>query len=163
MLCFAFGAELDPDVRRQRFPEHRVLGLAGLRDHQLAFPRFSPEWNGGIAGIQTHHGDTLWGIVYDVNEAGLAALDRVEGFRSPGDAHNVSERQVVLVELKRPDDGSVPRRLRVYVYVPRPSNPSPPSPAYRDAIVRGARHHALPEEYLPRLEGLPVRSEATGA
>lgn len=160
MLCFAFGAELDPDVRRERFPEHRVVGLAGLRDHQLAFPRFSPEWDGGIAGIQTHHGDTLWGVVYDVTEAGLAELDQREGFGSPGDAHNRSERQVLLVELSRPDDGSVPRRLRVYVYLPRASNPSPPSPAYRDAMLRGAAHHALPEEYLARVKALPVRSDA---
>src|SRR6185295_11438010 len=60
MLCFAFGADLDRDVRSARIPEHRVVGLAALRDHQLSFPRFSQEWGGGVASIQTHHGDTLW-------------------------------------------------------------------------------------------------------
>ena len=161
MLCFAFAADLDPDVRRQRVPDHHLLGLAALRDHWLAFPRFSQDWDGGVAGIQTHHGDTVWGMAYDVSEAGLAALDGLEGFRDPGDPHNVAERQVMLVDLTRPDDGSVPRRLRAYLYLVRPSNPSPPSPRYRDVLVRGALHHHLPEEYIARLKVIPVREPST--
>jgi hypothetical protein len=162
MLCFAFGADLDRDVRSARIPEHRVVGLAALRDHQLSFPRFSQEWGGGVASIQTHHGDTLWGIVYDVSEAALAELDRTEGFRGAGDAHNVAERQVLLVELTRPDDGSVPRRLRVYAYLPRTSNPSPPSERYRDALVQGAVQHDLPEEYVARLRAIPTVAAHSG-
>ena len=156
VLCFAFGADLDPGTRSARAPGHRVVGLAALRDHQLSFPRFSQEWDGGVASIQTHHGDTLWGIVYDVSEAALVELDHTEGFRGPADPHNVAERQVLLVELTRPDDGSVPRRLRVYTYLPRTSNPSPPSERYREAIVRGATEHDLPEEYIARLRAIPT-------
>jgi hypothetical protein len=31
------------------------------------------------------------------------------------------------------------------------ANPSPPSRRYLDTVLRGARHHRLPEEYVERL------------
>ena len=48
MLYFAYASNLDPELMRQHAPGHQVVGLAALRDHRLAFPRFSPEWGGGL-------------------------------------------------------------------------------------------------------------------
>src|SRR5213593_1999164 len=48
MLCFAFGADLDPEVLRARAPDRQSIGLAALRDQRLGFPRFSSEWEGGV-------------------------------------------------------------------------------------------------------------------
>jgi len=159
MLYFSYGSNLDPDQMRERCPAFRVVGLAALHDHRLVFPQYSPQWNCGTAGVQLHHGDTVWGVVYELTEEDLALLDACEGYRGPGDQHNVYERQVVTVELTRPDDGSVPRRLRAFMYVAGFSKPSPPSRRYLDAILTGARHHRLPEDYIAALDKTPVLPE----
>jgi hypothetical protein len=163
MLYFAFGSNLDPDQIRERCPGHRIVGLAALHDYRMVFPLFSELWGGGGAGVQLHHGDIVWGVAYDLTDADLSSLDRFEGYRGPGDQHNIYDRPLVTVELTRPDDGSVPRRLRAFTYVARFSNPSPPTRRYLDTILRGARHHRLPEEYISKLSKTPVLPEPTEA
>ncbi len=152
MLYFAYGSNLDPDQMRARCPGHQVVGLAALHDHKLSFPRTSHSWGGGVASIQLAHGAVLWGMVFELTDADLAALDEYEGWKGPGDQHNVYDRELMYVELTRPDDGSFPRRLRPCVYIARESNPAPPSRRYLDAILKGARHHRLPDDYIIALE-----------
>ncbi len=151
MLYFAFGSNLNPGQMAQRCPGHRVVGLAVLRDHRLAFPLTSSDWGGGVAGLQVAHGSEVWGVVYDLTDEHVTALDTYEGFVGPGNQHNLYERERVWVDLTRPDDGSIPRRVRAEYYVPRVTNPSPPSRRYLDAILEGARHHRLPDEYVALL------------
>src|SRR5258708_4106723 len=160
MLYFAYGSNMDPDQARERCPGHQVVGLAALRDHRLIFPLYSNRWSGGVASVQLHHGETVWGVLYELTESDLASLDTWEGFRGPGDQHNVYDHEHVTVELVRPDDGSIPRRVRSSIYLARPSNASPPSRRYLDAILRGARHHRLPEEYIAKLNAVTVGPES---
>lgn len=159
MLYFAYGSNLDPDQMQRRCPGHIVVGLGALHDYKLVFPRHSHDWGGGVASVQPSHAATVWGVVYDLTDAHLATLDTYEGFHSPGDPHNAYEREGVYVELTRPDDGSVPRRVRVQVYVGRPANPTPPSRRYLDAIVKGAKHHRLPAEYVASMAATPAAPE----
>jgi len=156
VLYFAYGSNLDPDQMRDRCPGHGVVGLAVLHDHRLGFPLYSTQWGSGVAGLVRAHGERVWGVLYEVSEADLASLDEHEGWRGPQNQHNLYEREVVTVELIRPDDGSVPRRVRATTYYPRVANPSPPSRQYLDLVLRGARHHRLPEEYLDRLGAIEV-------
>jgi hypothetical protein len=160
MLYFAYGSNLNPDQMRVRAPGHQVVGMAVLREHRLAFPLYSNDWGGGVASIQPLHGGTVWGMLYEVSEEDLAVLDRYEGFRAAGDQHNLYDRLNMTVDVTRPDDGSVPRRVRAALYVARPSNPSPPSRRYLDTILAGARHHHLPEEYVTALANHPVLAES---
>ena len=159
MLYFAYGSNLDPEQMRSRCPSHRVVGLAALRDHRLVFPLYSQRWGGGVASVQLAHGSTVWGLVYDLTDADLAVLDGYEGFRGPGDQHNLYDRDAMKVELTRADDDSFPRTVRAAIYVARPSNPSPPSRRYLDAILRGAQSHRLPEEYVTKIAATPVGEE----
>ena len=162
MLYFAFASNLDPERMRRHCPGHHVVGLAALADHRLGFPRYSPDWGGGISSPQLAHGQTVWGIVYDLNDDDMRSLDSLEGFRGAGNQHNICDREIVTVDLTRPDDGSIPRRVRPWMYQPRASNPSPPSRRYLDAILTGARHHRLPDEYVARWAMIEVAAEATG-
>ena len=159
MLYFAYASNLDPALMGSVAPAHRIVGLASLADHRLAVTRFSPDWGGGLASPQLAHGQTLWGVVYDLSDEDMSGLDEKEGFRAAGDQHNICDRDITTVDLVRPDDGSIPRRLRPWVFVPRPSNPTPPSRRYLDAILAGARHHHLPEEYIARLAQIEVAAE----
>jgi hypothetical protein len=159
MLYFAFGSNLDPDQMRARCPAHRVIGLAVLRDHRLIFPIFSTGWGGGVASLQLSHGKDVWGILYELGDEDLRALDGYEGFRGPGDAHNLYEREPVWVELTRPEDGSVPRRVKAAAYFAHTANPSPPTRRYMDTVIRGALAHRLPDDYIAALRKLPVLEE----
>jgi len=160
MLYFAYGSNLDPDQMQSRCPGATVVGLAALHDHRVVFPLYSNTWRGGVSSIQLAHGSTVWGMLFDLSEEQLRALDGFEGFRGPGDQHNVYDREQITVELTRPDDGSFPRRVRAWAYVARPSNPSPPSRRYLETVLRGARHHRLPEEYIAKLAAVPAAPEA---
>ena len=160
MLYFAYGSNLDPVQIAERCPGHRVVGLAVLPDHRLVFPRFSADWGGGVASVALAHGERVWGVLYELTDSDLASLDGYEGWRAAGDQHNHYDRETVMVELVRPDDTSVPRRLRVVTYVARISNPTAPSRRYLETILRGARHHRLPEDYVERLVKTEVREES---
>ena len=159
MLYFAYGSNLDPRQMKERSPGSRLVGMAALPDHRLVFPRYSTTWAGGTAGVQLAHGSTVWGMLFDVDEAEFVVLDRHEDFRGPGDQHNGYDREQVTVDLTRPDDDSIPRRVRAWIYLARPSNPSPPSRRYLDTILRGARHHRLPEDYIAAIAATAVAEE----
>jgi gamma-glutamylcyclotransferase (GGCT)/AIG2-like uncharacterized protein YtfP len=159
MFYFAYGSNLDPDQMHERGPGHRVIGLGALREHHLVFPLYSNRWGGGVSSVQPHHGHTVWGVLYELTEDDLRRLDEIEGFRGPQDQHNIYDREHMTIELVRPDDGSFPRRVRADLYVARPSNPSPPSRRYLDTLLKGARHHRLPEDYIAMLDALPAAEE----
>ncbi len=160
MFYFAYGTTLEPDEMRRRCPGCVAIGLAALHERRLVFPQYSSRWEGGVAGLAPAHGEIVWGALYAVTEADLAALDEVEGWRGPDDQHNLSDRERVTVELTRPDDGSVPRRVRAWTHATRVSNPSRPSRRYLEALLKGARHYRLPEEYVVRLGGIEVGDSA---
>jgi hypothetical protein len=159
MLYFAFGSNLDPDQMRARCPAHNVVGMAVLRDHKLNFPIFSPGWGGGVASLQLSHGNDVWGMLYELSDEDLRSLDGHEAFHGPGNPHNLYEREPVWVELVRPEDGSVPRRVKAAAYLAHTANPSPPSRRYLDAVLKGARAHKLPDDYIALLMKLPVLAE----
>jgi gamma-glutamylcyclotransferase (GGCT)/AIG2-like uncharacterized protein YtfP len=156
MHYFAYGSNLDPQQMAQRCPGASVVGLGELRDHKLTFPLTSHDWGGGVASVGVAHGGSVWGVVYELTDAHMAALDRYEHFVGAGDQHNLYDRETTSVQLTRADDGSFPRRLHAWIYLARGSNPAPPSRRYLDAIVRGARHHRLPDDYVARLAAMPV-------
>ena len=156
MHYFAYGSNLDPHQMSHRCPGATVVGLAELRDHKLTFPLTSHDWGGGVASVGVAHGSSVWGVVYELTDEHLASLDRYEHFVGPGDQHNLYDRETTSVSLVRADDGSFPRRLHALIYVARASNPSPPSRRYLDAIVGGARHYKLPDDYVAKLAATPV-------
>ena len=160
MFYFAYGSNLDPVQMGSRCPAARTAGLAALHDHRLAFPRYSEAWDGGSSGVVPTHGATVWGVLFEVTEECLATLDRYEGFLGPGHPDNHYDREQVTVELTRPDDGSFPRRVRAWTFIARPAKPTPPSRRYLDTILRGARHHRLPEDYVAALEAVPTSAPA---
>jgi hypothetical protein len=160
LLYFAYGSNLDPEQMKERCPGCQVVGLASLSDYRIAFPRFSNRWGGGSASIQLAHGEVMYGALYDLTEDDLAKLDTFEGFVGAGDQHNAHDREHVTLELTRPDDGSIPRKVRAWTYIARPAHPAPPSARYLDRILAGAKHHRLPEEYVARLKEIETGSES---
>jgi AIG2 family protein len=50
--------------------------------------------------------------------------------------------------------------VRAWTYIARPAKPSPPSRRYLDTILRGARHHRLPEEYIAKIAAVAPAPES---
>src|SRR5690606_22247314 len=50
-----------------------------LIDYKLAFTRRSKKWNGGVLDIIKSSGDYVLGVVYEIPEEAISAIDKREG------------------------------------------------------------------------------------
>lgn len=148
-LYFAFGANLDEATLRRSCPSARLVTIARLPDHRLAFTVESPRtWHGGVGDILPAPQHEVWGAVWIIDGAESHELDTQEGlFRDPP----VYRRYEVALET--PAGDRIPCRS-YQVVAPRIDDVAP-SPRYKQTILRGARACGLPPAYLARLELLP--------
>lgn len=152
-LYFAYGSNLDPAQMAERCPGHRVVGRAVLPDHVVRFRGYGRDWEGAVATVEPLPGHDVHGVVFALTPEHYASLDFYEGYDGVGAVSNLYDR--------------VPRRVRmengayvdVLTYVIRPLAQGAPSRRYRDAIVRGMRHHGLPAAAIAEIEGVAA---ATG-
>ncbi len=146
IVYFAYGSNLDFRRFRRRCPGAAVVGRARLPDHQLAFTRYSRAEKGGVADIVPEPCASVWGVLYEIDEACLDALDGHEG------APRAYRRETIRVI----DDAGMEREA--VAYVANRTGEFAPSRQYLAQITRGAREHGLPEEYVLSIE--QVRTHA---
>lgn len=152
MLYFACGSNMDWAQMKERCPSVRFVGVAKLPEHRLAFTRKSTKRGCGVADLVRDAGREVWGVVFEIPDLELGALDETEGYR-PGRDKNSYWRRECMVFLDD-DDG---RPLTVAIYFAEPqANPPLPSKAYKDLILAGARHWNLPADYIAQLQGTEV-------
>lgn len=140
ILYFAYGVNLEPRRFRRRCPGALVVGRARLPNHQLAFTRYSRAERGGVADIVPEPGAEVWGVLYEIDEGCLDALDEYEG------APRAYRRETVRVI----DEGGAEREA--VAYVANRTGEFLPSRQYLEIIARGAQAQGLPEEYVRALE-----------
>ncbi len=146
MLYFAYGSNLSTAWLRTRTPSARPLGRALLKGYQFICNKRSSDGS-GKANLALQPGGSVWGVVYEIHNDEIAALDRAEGGYA---------RQVVQVV------DSEGRLIDAETYISETLTPAPvPFEWYKGLIVSGAREHGLPEEYIAFLEALPSRAEPT--
>ena len=142
--CFAYGSNLDPEQMLARVASAVALGRARLAGWSFACNKLGRDGT-AKANLVRAAGGSVWGVVYELDTVHLAVLDRFEGGY---------ERLELEVEL---DDG---RGQHAHVYVSERLAPEPmPLEAYKALILRGARAHGLPEEWVRALERLPSRPD----
>jgi gamma-glutamylcyclotransferase len=138
---FAYGSNMAPTVMARLCPGHRCLGVARLDGYRLAFTRRSVRTGSGVADIVAAPGSTVWGVVYEIDEEDLAALDRKEGH---GWAY---VREHVTVRLESGTE------QQAVAYAVRSKEPDvPPSPEYLGGLIAAARERRLPVTYVRNLE-----------
>ena len=133
---FAYGSNLDGVQMRERCPSARPCFRARLAHHRLDFTHFSSQWLGGAADVLPHFGDSVWGLVYEIEPEDLLRLDRFEGGYDRGH---------LTVE---DDDG---RSHQVLSYTVRRKRSFLPTRVYLEKIIRWAESWDLPADYLERL------------
>lgn len=141
---FAYGSNMSPRVIAHVCPSQRLLGPARLDDHRLAFTRKSTKWDGGVADISPAQGMTVWGVLYEIDESDLAALDEKEGY---GRAYTRTHVNVLL-------ESSEPCLATTYAVIRKESREIAPSPAYLTALIDGASSRRLPVIYVAFLRSL---------
>ena len=77
-LTFAYGSNLDPAQIAARCPGARDAGFATLDGHELWFGGPSRLRGGGVLSVRPA-ASSVRGRLWDLDEAGLASLDRFEG------------------------------------------------------------------------------------
>ncbi|MBI2917051.1 MAG: gamma-glutamylcyclotransferase [Chloroflexi bacterium] len=144
-LYFAYASNMDPVQMRRRCPGAKFLRPAAAQGYTLAFTRYSTQRRGGSADMVEAPEDAVWGALYEVDEAGLSALDKWEGVPY---AYRRGEVEVVA------QDGT---KYQAVVYFAHRTGKFLPSKDYMERILRGARARGLPPDYIARLEAIPCR------
>jgi gamma-glutamylcyclotransferase len=139
-IYFAYASNMDPQTFRRRCPGAKALGPARLPGHRLAFTRYSRQRRGGSADVVADAASEVWGVLYEVDDACLASMDRVEG------VPHAYRRETVAVSRA---DGEP---IGATTYVANKAGEFQPNDSYLKVILRGAKAHCLPAEYIRVLE-----------
>lgn len=155
-IYFAYGSNLDPHRLHLNCPSAQFLSVGKLYDFTLNFTKTSEiRWRGGVADIVDTPNDSMWGAVWQIDIAESDALDRQEGVHAnPQGYHRLD----VIVESS---DGRL-IHCRTYQVTVREGLNIPPSPAYKDTLVRGAKYCELPADYQALIRNIRDNGRAGG-
>ncbi len=141
MWYFAYGSNMSRTQMAERCPGHG-RGLPGrLPGYRLAFDRYSEGRGGGhVADIPRSPDAEVWGVLWDVTENHLEALDGFEGV-----AAGIYRRIEVEVESA---EGPL---LAVAYQISEPAEEGPPSRIYLDLLLEGAIEFGFPGAFVETL------------
>ena len=145
-LYFAYGSNLKLRQFQRRCPGSTVAGRARLPCYRLAFTRYWTKRKGGVADIVAEPEAEVWGVLYDVDDEGMASLDAFEG------VPRAYRRETVTVT----DDEGVEREAETYIA--NKTGEFAPGREYLDLIVTGGREHGLPDEYIRSVEAVKTHA-----
>ncbi len=145
-VYFAYGSNLTQRQLLRRCPGSSVICRARLPGYRLAFTRYSTKRKGGVADVVAEPGSEVWGVLYDIDDAGMEALDTFEGVPR-------AYRHETVTVL---NDGGA--EVAAEVYIANKTGEFAPSRAYLDLIVVGGREHGLPEDYISAVDAVPTHA-----
>jgi gamma-glutamylcyclotransferase len=126
VLYFAYGSNLDDEQMRARCASAQAVARAALPNHTLTFGGFSQRWGGAVASVARARGARVEGLLYQLADADLRALDRFEG-------HPFAYTRVVKRVL---DEQGRQRRVMLYLQLQDPFVPWEPPPGYYNVLRR---------------------------
>ena len=145
VLYFAYGSNMAAPRLQARIGSTRVVCVASLASHRLAFHKISNGDGSGkcdaaYTGVAS---DRILGVVYSRAPSALTVLDRYEGRGMGYERRRVEVRSFV-------DDA-----LEAEIYVATRVDPSlRPFDWYKEHVLRGALAAKLPREYVAMIEAV---------
>lgn len=138
LYYFAYGSNLYLPRMQRRVPSARPVTVARLPGHRPAFHKVGEDGSTKCS-IVADEEETVWGVVYRMAAGERGLLDEAEG---PG-------YEIIDVAVATPGD----EWMHAFTYRALPATVGNgwPYSWYRDLIVHGARHHALPASYIARI------------
>lgn len=151
MLYFSYGSNMSQARLRARAPSAVKVATGSLPYHDLRFHKIS-QVDGSAKCDALETGDPehrVLGVVYEIAATDKPLLDRAEGL---GIGYGQKE---VIIELS--GGGS----LVAFTYYATLIDPGlRPLDWYREHVLRGAREHGLPRDYVGRLEAVETVVDA---
>jgi len=144
MKYYAYGSNLSTEFIREYCPSAEFIMRANLPNFKVEFRHYSEDFNGGISSIIETPGEMVKGVIYEIDDEEILALDILESI--PEGLYR-RDRFLVLGE-----DGDW-HHADLY-RVSNPSGPYTPSKGYVDYMVAGAKEHQIDPEYTARFEAL---------
>jgi len=149
---FAYGSNTDLDQMRYRCPSARLLGVARLCGHAMAFAGHSASRSGPVATVFKCDALDVPGALYSITRDDLARLDRFEGvpwMYTRASMRVIADGKLRRAEVYRLRDEQFARGLGT------------PSPAYLGIIVRAYPGLGISKESLWVAIGLAARVKRT--
>jgi len=144
IVVFAYGSNMHPERMLARVPAAVPRGRARLAGHRLVFNKRGRDGS-AKANLAADPGARVWGVLWEMAAEALAELDPHEGGYE-------------RVRMTAEADGGCALEVEVYVSARLTDDPTPYD-WYLEHVLRGARAHALPEEYVAWLEAVVARSD----
>ncbi|MFD1795563.1 gamma-glutamylcyclotransferase [Paracoccus aurantiacus] len=143
-LYFAYGSNMLTARLKARCPSATALGAVFLPDHDLAFDKISADGS-AKATLAVAKGSRVAGVLFELDEGDLGALDQLEGTGFGYDA----------ARLALPWQGA-PVFARSYIAPPGFRDAKlRPYDWYLGLCVAGALEHGLPRDWIRRLIATP--------
>lgn len=143
MYYFSYGSNMSTRRIQARVPAARIFSSAVLERHRLVFHKVSNNdatakcdaWETGLTQDRVH------GVIFTVSEQDKLVLDEYEGL---GQGYEEKMVQVKLINGEMIE--------AVTYYATRVDPALKPLDWYKHHVLRGAREHGLPEEYIQVIE-----------
>jgi len=137
VLLFAYGTLMDIEKSGRIFKSRvKTAKKAFLPNYRIAFNVPSPYGTGNPNLVEG--GSGVWGVVYEVDEKIIQLLDKV----SP---------RYKRIEVEVLVDG---KPVKAWTYIGKSVADVKPDVSCVERVIRGARTHGLPEEYIKQLEDI---------
>ena len=137
MLYFAYGCRTKPERMLEECPNAKPVGIHKIDGFRLVFEGTASGYGyKGVANIKRDPNSSVWGVMWEVSEDELLALDADEGVGSEYDIEIHSDYERVYFKLP---DG---RPFFLY-YLVHPHVPNRPSMEYYMDILDGYEHFGI--------------------
>lgn len=130
-------------------PTARVVSTPQLRDYRLVFTRRSIKWQAGVADIIPVKGFSIFGVLYELPEKELAALDKKEGY---GKAY---DRIKITIKTNKQEYEAF-----TYTVTIKADREIAPSQEYIDTIIEGAKENELYPRYITFLSFIKEQAKS---
>lgn len=143
MYYFAYGSNMSTLRLKQRTASARPVARARLPGHRLAFHKFSKVDLSGKCDIPQSDDPEHYviGVVFEIDPREKTLLDSIEGL---GKGYEIKEVTVI---------GENNNRYRAFAYyATKIDSRLKPYHWYKEHVLRGAREHGFPIDYIDWLE-----------
>jgi len=144
VLYFSYGSNMSTPRIKHRVESATVISVAHLHQHSLRFHKKSVDGSAkcGIAHTKSPN-DLVYGVVFEILISDKHILDNYEGLG------NGYEEKTVSIIL--PDGKSI---AAATYYATHIDVSLKPYHWYKEHVLRGAREHALPSDYVAAIEAI---------
>lgn len=153
---FAYGSNLNWEQMKERCPSASFYCRASLSNYRIDFTRKSSERNCGVADIVRDENNTVYGVVYRIDEIDLGKLDKHEGYVPQRDNNAYKRIEIMVFEE---DNKEEPIIAFTYEVVRKEFGKYKPSKEYKNLILTGAKYWNLPKEYIKFLENIETMKD----